>query len=309
MKIAKYLNHFGVDKMLKAVLGDSLEIFRDDNLLWTAEQVGVKYTLSDVRDDDWDLFIYDDHYSVVKFQNSGCKAKHYIWYCHGTFTEWKEPQEVFNARLGEVSVIYTDDFKRSLTETWREFAISDTITLPIALGPEYYLPLKPKSGRIALVGNSYAEVCSHYPRWDNFAKPSIEWLVSNHSDILDVYGYNDSDLGVKMFGEHRRGPGKISELGSLSASIQLSATASIGFVLAESFAAGIPVISTAKYQLPNDGWKCVYTLDQLKKELQMVLNDSDYADELGKAGRTMYQTNFSLDSYRDKLVPWLEKQY
>jgi hypothetical protein len=296
MKVAKYLNHFGVDKMLKSVLGDRLEIFRDDDLPWTAEQAGVKYTLGAVRDDDWDLFIYDDHYSVVKFQNSGCKAKHYIWYCHGTFTEWKKPQEVFNERLGEVSVIYTDDFKRSLTETWREFAISDTITLPIALGPEAYLPLKP-------------EVCSHYPRWDNFAKPSIEWLVSNHSDILDVYGYNDSDLAVDLFGATRRGPGKISELGSLSASIQLSATASIGFVLAESFAAGIPVISTAKYQLPNDGWKCIYTLDQLKKEVQLVLNDADYAAELGKAGRKMYRTNFSLDSYRDKLVPWLEKQY
>ena len=36
--------------------------------------------------------------------------------------------------MPEVSVIYTDDFKRSLTETWREFRIKDTITLPIALG-------------------------------------------------------------------------------------------------------------------------------------------------------------------------------
>lgn len=308
MKIAKYLNHFSVDRMLKSVLGDCLEIFRDDTLEWSQEQIGVEYTLGPIRDEEWDLFIYDDFYTVLSFAESGCKAKKYIWYCHGTFTKWKQAQEIFNNTLGEVSVIYTDDFKRSLTENWREFDIRDTITLPIALSSDSYSMMKPKEGRIALIGNSYVEVCSNYPRWNTVAKPSIEWLISEHSDILDVYGYNDTNLGSK-FENNKRGVEKISRLGSLSASIQLSATASIGFVLAESFAAGIPVISTAKYQLPNYGWKCIYTLDQLKRELQYIINDPEYAYELGKAGQDMYRKNFSLDAYRAKLLPWLRAQY
>lgn len=313
MKIAKYLNHFGVDKMLKAALGGHLEIFRKNPDEWADEQVGVTFTKSDVRDEDWDIFIFDDHYTILRFLQSGAKARHYVWYCHGTFTEWAEPRNVFNEQLSKlkVSIIYTDDFKRSLTDTWREFLIQDSITQPIALSDASYSTCLEKTGRISLIGNNYARVCHNYPRYETFAKPCMDWLMAAYSDTLDVYGYNDTQLEVDVFGEFgvfRRGPAKISEKSSLSASIQLSATASIGFVLAESFTAGIPVVATPKYQLPSEGWKCVQTVEQLQQEVERLAADPLYAYQLGLAGQQMYRERFSFDSYREKLTIWLERQ-
>jgi len=316
LKIAKYLNHFGVDRMLKAALGDNLQIFRREKERldsngeeWFRNEIGVDFTEGDVQGDDWDLFIFDDHYTVLRFETSGAKARRYVWYCHGTFTEWKEPQEVFNAKLKDVSVIYTDQFKRSLTETWRDFTVHDATVLPIALtsGAHFSKPMS-KNGRVALIGNDYAGVCKNYPRWESFAKPAIKHLVKTYPDNLDVFGYNDEPLNVEMFGDLRRGTTKIRGHTDLSGSVHLSATASIGFVLAECFAAGIPVVATPKYQLPDYGWRCVYSVEQVDREVAKLIADPDYAYKLGLEGHNMYSRSFPFQAYKERLVAWLERQ-
>lgn len=310
MKIAKYVNHFGVDKMLKTALGDSLELFKiddecsSDHLFTT----GVEHTPSEVRDEDWDIFIIDDHYTMIRFAKSGCRAKRYVWYCHGTFTEWREPQQFFNRCFNDISVIYTDDFKRALTETWREFTVRDTLTLPIALANDDFTEPVAKAGRIGLIGNSYAEVCSNYPRNQTFVVPAYQWLLEEHREKIDVYGYNDQALSAVVFGTLRRGSAKINTLGTLSASVHLSATASIGFVLAECFAAGIPVVATPKFQLPREGWRCVYSVEQLQREVNKLVADPEYAHQLGTEGQEMYKRHFGFRHYKRTLIEWLEKQ-
>lgn len=301
--------------MLKAALGDSLQIFRkpearfDNNgNEWFRPEIGVDFVDADVSG-EWDVFIFDDHYTVLRFEESGAKAHQYVWYCHGTFTEWAQPRDFFNQHFKDVSVIYTDDFKRSLTETWREFTIRDTLTLPISLTPgaHFTKPVQ-KTGRIAMIGNSYAEVCKNYPRWESFAKPSIELLKAKYPTILDVYGYNDGAFDAEVLGDFRRGSTKIRGQADLSAGILLSATASIGFVLAECFAAGIPVVATPKYQLPDYGWCCVYSVEQLDRAVARLVADPDYAYKLGLEGHNMYRERFPFEAYTEKLTKWLERQ-
>ena len=302
--------------MLKAALGDSLQIFRRaeerfdvNGEEWFRPDIGVSFIDGDIHDDDWDFFIFDDHYTVLRFEASGAKARNYVWYCHGTFTEWKQPQEVFNTKFKDVCVIYTDQFKRSLSETWRDFTISDAIVLPIALAPGmYYSKPMMKNGRVALIGNNYAGVCKNYPRWESFAKPAIKHLIETYSEQLDVFGYNNEPLNIELFGDLRRGTTKIRGQADLSGSIHLSATASIGFVLAECFAAGIPVIATPKYQLPDYGWRCVYSVEHVDREVAKLIADPDYAYKLGLEGHKMYCENFPFEAYKERLISWLAKQ-
>lgn len=321
MKIAKYFNHGSVDYLLKSVLGDNLEVFRPVDHARDWINLNIDFTRGEVRDEDWDLFIYDDIYTILRFKESGCRARNYVWYCHGTFTEWKQAQDIFNEELKNVSVIYTDDFKRSLTESWRTFSIRDTITLPIALGDEHYSTPTSKNGRVAIIGNDYVEVCSNYPRYETFAKPCLDWLLKAQRSKLDVYGVNKKELGSTVFGELDRGSTHIKQLSEHSASVHLSATASIGFVLAECFAAGIPVVATPKYQLSDPAvinspktklktkpWICVYTTDQFKKAVNALLRDPELAMAIGLAGQSMFKQKFSLEAYRQALIPWLENQ-
>lgn len=313
MRIAKYVNHLGVDTMLKTVLGDDLTLFRwQDPTPWiTEEQLRFSYVEGDIVGTDWDIFIFDDMMTVHHFKNSGASARKYVWYCHGSFTKWAVAQEFFNKYLNEfkISAIFTDDHKRALVDEWRTFDIWESITIPIALDDYYYVPVPhKKNGRIAIIGNDYNKVCSNYPRYDSFAKPAIEYVLEHYSDRVDVFGHNGSEQNA-IFGDKRLGSARIKELGEYSASLHLSGVASIGFVLLECFAAGIPVLSTPKYQLPSDGsWIPLVNLDHLRQELDHLVGSPGLDTELGQAGQSMVKKYFDTANYQHKIRAWLAAQ-
>jgi len=312
MRIAKYLNHLGVDTMLKTVLGDELTVFRwQDPTPWIGpENIRFQYTDGDITGSDWDIFIFDDMMTVHHFKNSGARARKYVWYCHGSFTRWEVAQEFFNKYFDDfqVAAIFTDDHKRTLVDEWRTFSIWNSITLPIALDDHYFRPVyTDRNGRIAIVGNDYNKVCANYPRYESFARPAIEYVMEKFSDRVDVFGHNANERN-EIFGDRRLGSARIGDLGNYSVSLHLSGVASIGFVLMECFAAGIPVLATAKYQLPRDGsWIPLINLDHLAAELDRLLNDPATCAELGRRGQTMIREHFSMDQYRGQLIPWLQQ--
>lgn len=313
MRIAKYLNHLGVDTMLKTVLGDDLTIFRwQDPTPWIQpDNIRFRYVDGDVTGQDWDIFMFDDMMTVHYFKLSGARARCYVWYCHGSFTRWPVAQEFFNKYFNDfqISAIFTDDHKRTLVDEWRTFDIWDSITLPIALDPGYFSELcQEKNGRIAIIGNDYNKVCANYPRYDTFARPAIEHVLDRYQDLVDVYGHNSAERN-DIFGDRRLGSAKIRDLGEYSMSLHLSGVASVGFVLLECFAAGIPVMATPKYQLPRDGsWIPLVNLDQMSVEIDRLLGDPGLCLDLGQRGQQMVERCFTIDRYRDQIVPWLESR-
>jgi hypothetical protein len=310
MRIAKYLNHLGVDSMLKTALGDDLTVFRfNDSTGWiTRDQISFDYVDGNLADQDWDLFIFDDIYTVTNYFEQPVRAKHHVWYCHGTYDTWHNAQTVFNMRFENVplSAIFTDEYKHVMVDQWRKFPLQKTLTLPIALSDDKFCTVPEKNGRVCTIGNDYNRICSIYPRYETFAKPGIEQLIQRYANCYDAYGWN-GEVDGNIFGDFRRGSANIAQLGAWSASIHLSGVASIGFVLAECFAAGIPVISTPKYQLPCDGsWICAETVDQMILAVDELLSNPARARDLGCAGQDMFKRNFGIDQYGQRLRSWLK---
>jgi len=311
MKIAKYLNHMGVDSMLKAALGEDLTVFRfNDSTGWiTRDQVDFDYVDGDIANQHWDAFIFDDIITVRDYLASGVRAKKHIWYCHGTFHTWEQAQKVFNLHFPalDVSVIFTDEYKRTMVDQWRTFPIHSSIVLPIALADHRYTTVQEKNSRCFTVGNDYNRICQLYPRYETFARPAIETLITRYADSYDAFGWNGGADG-EIFGNFRRSSVPIHTLAPWSASIHLSGVASVGFVLAECFATGIPVLSTSKYQLPRDSsWIEIQTVDQMICTVDELLTNPVRAQELGRAGQQMFRQNFSIENYRQHLIEWLSQ--
>lgn len=309
MKIAKYLNHLGVDSMLKHALGDDLTIFRfNDSTGWISrEQMDFQYVDGDITQDLWDVFIFDDIITVRDYLASNVRARKHVWYCHGTFSSWEQAQKVFNLHFDKlgVSVIFTDSYKQTLVDQWRTFPMEDHLILPIALPHGRYVDPVEKNSRCCTIGNDYNRVCQLYPRYESFAKPAIEILTTHYADRYDAFGWNGKEDG-EIFGHFRRSSVPINSLTPWSASIHLSGVASIGFALAECFASAIPVLATPKYQLPrNDTWIEIQTVDQMMTALDQLLSNPVHAKDLGMAGQEMLRKNFAIDGYRDRLRDWL----
>jgi len=309
MKIAKYLNHLGVDSMLKAALGEDLTVFRfNDSTGWiTRDQVDFDYVDGNIVDTDWDIFVFDDVITVTDYLTQPVRARHHVWYCHGTFSTWWQAQKVFNLRFSDldVSVIFTDEYKRTMVDQWRTFPVRSSLVLPIALADHRYTTAQEKNSRCFTVGNDYNRICQLYPRYETFARPALETLMSRYSDSYDAFGWNGEADG-EIFGDFRRSSVPIHTLAPWSASIHLSGVASIGFALAECFASAIPVLSTSKYQLPQDGsWIEIQTVDQMICAVDELLTNPGRALELGKSGQLMFRQNFGIENYRQHLIEWL----
>ena len=309
MKIAKYLNHLGVDSMLKTALGDDLTVFRfNDSTGWiTRDQVDFNYVDGDIANTDWDIFIFDDIITVRDYLASGVRARHHVWYCHGTFSAWEQAQQVFNLHFAklDVAVIFTDSYKQVLVDQWRTFPMADYMILPIALADHRYTAVQEKNSRCFTVGNDLNRICQIYPRYESFARPAIETLITRYSDCYDAFGHNGGEDGA-ILGKHRRGSVSIGTLAPWSASVHVSGVASIGFALAECFAAGIPVLATPKYQLPRDGsWIEIQTVEEMTRALDDLLSHPARSRELGATGQEMLRRCFGIENYRNQLRDWL----
>ena len=309
MKIAKYLNHMGVDSMLKTALGDELTVFRfNDSTGWiTRDQVDFDYVDGNIANTDWDLFVFDDIITVRDYLASGVRARRHVWYCHGTFNTWEQAQKVFNLHFNDLdmAVIFTDSYKQAMVDQWRTFPISQSLVLPIALAPHRYTSVQDKNSRCFTVGNDLNRICQIYPRYESFARPAIETLITRYSDSYDAFGHNGGEDGA-ILGDHRRGSVPISTLTPWSASVHVSGVASIGFALAECFASGIPVLATPKYQLPRDGsWIEIQTVEEMIRALDDLLSHPARALELGLAGQDMLRRYFSIEDYSQRLRSWL----
>ena len=310
MKIAKYLNHLGVDSMLKVALGQDLTVFRfNDSTGWiTRDQVDFDYVDGNIADQDWDAFIFDDIDTVRNYLAQPVRAQKHIWYCHGTFSAWEGAQQYFNKHFTNisVSVIFTDEYKRTMVDQWRNFPIVHTTVQPIALGNHRYTESQEKNSRCFTVGNNYNRVCQLYPRYETLSRPGIIELMRRYPTQFDAFGWNGLEDG-EIFGEFRRSSVSISTLTPWSASIHLSGVASIGFALAECFAAAIPVLATPKYQLPGNGtWVEIQTVEQMIEAVEQLLTNPARARDLGRAGQEMFKKHFGIDQYGEKLKTWLE---
>jgi hypothetical protein len=309
MKIVKYLNHMGVDSMLKSALGDDLTVFRfNDSTGWiTRDQMDFDYVDGNIVDQDWDVFIFDDMNTIRDYLAQPVRAQHHVWYCHGTFSAWPGAQQYFNKHFTDipVSVIFTDEYKRTMVDQWREFPVVHVTVCPVALNNHKYTASVEKNSRCFTVGNNYNGVCRVYPRYQTVARPGILELMKRYPTQFDAFGWNGLEDG-EIFGDFRRSSAPIPSLAPWSASIHLSGVASIGVALAECFAAAIPVLATPKYQLPHDGsWIEIQTVDQMISAVDDLLSNPARALELGKAGQQMFRQNFSIENYRQHLIEWL----
>jgi hypothetical protein len=204
-----------------------------------------------------------------------------------------------------VSVIFTDEYKRTMVDQWRQFPIVHTTVQPIALGDRRYTESQEKNSRCFTVGNNYNRVCQLYPRYKTLARPGMLELMRRYPAQFDAFGWNGLEDG-EIFGDFRRSSVPIHTLAPWSASIHLSGVASIGFALAECFAAAIPVLTTPKYQLPYNGtWIEIQTVDQMICAVDELLTHPVRARELGQAGQEMFKKYFGIDQYREKLKTWL----
>lgn len=310
MRIAKYLNHLGVDGLLKGALGDELTIFRfNDSTGWIGrDQIDFDYEDGDIRDQDWDIFVFDDPGTVAQYLSQPTRARAHVWYCHGTFHAWTDAQKFFNREFADlpVSVIFTDEYKRTMVDQWREFPVVSTLIQPIALPDHKFQSSPVKNGRYCVVGNDYHRICQIYPRYTILAEPAIGSLMAYRPDRFDVFGWNGGSDG-EIFGDLRRGSVAIKDLAAWSASVHLSGVASIGFVLAECFAAAIPVVATAKYQLPDDGsWIKIDTVEEMIDAVDGLVRNPDLARSVGLAGQQMFRDRFGINAYQASLRDWLQ---
>lgn len=314
MKIAKLMSHMGVDSMLHSALGDKLTIFRYNDPTGWAEDDDLPFPVVRGNIDpniDWDIVIVDDmvtHQHI--FSGPQLSVKQYVWYCHGTYDTWEGFQLYANTHFNDYAVIFTDYYKQSIVLNWAKFRIVDSITQNIFLPDQCFVPVSTtRNNKIFTVGNQFIPVCQIYYGFDHIVRPVLDTLQQLGPETYSHYGWPPAQCNY-IQPEYFKGHVRLSELKDCNASIHPSGVRSVGFALLECLAAGIPVITTEKFDIPrsehNNSIIMSFSSEDMLREANELLQDPEKATEMGKRGQEMAHRIFNKEKWVDNVVPWLE---
>lgn len=313
MKIAKLLSHIGVDSMLYDALRENITLFRDGSDIYgwiPDEELPFPVTRGPLADEEWDIVIVDDiitHQKIISYPH---KAKKYVWYCHGTYDIWLGFQQYANEHFNNYAVIFTDYYKYSVVLTWARFLFSSAIIQHIYL-PDYNFvsPNHEKNNQVMTVCNDFENVCKIYHGYDNIVKPTIQYLEQTFGERYSHYGFCEFNEPL-VHAPHVKGNVKIKTCNNYNVSVHPSGVRSVGFALLECLAAGIPVVTTHKVDIPlSEHEKSIllcFTPDDFQKHVANCVQDAHYSYELGLAGQRMARDIFSREKWISNVVPWLE---
>lgn len=320
MKICKFACHRGVDKMLKAALGDRLYIYQhsDDPYRWI-NMSDLKVIQSDVPEDiEWDAIIIDDMSTWQFFQDHEISTRNRIWYVHGTYERWQQFQDFANQYLRGYHLIFTDFARRASVLSWYENQIESTLILPIHLTNDYYVQLNyNRNEKCCIVGNRLLHNCCLYPNYERIGLTIEQLYKSLGSDRLQIYGWNDrridqiTDWAV-LPSECLRGPvDSIKSLRNYSVSYHPSFVPTLSFVQLEVMAAGVAVVTTPKWDFgPITTNPPPYIISESPTDtieaITKLVDDPEWAYNVGAEGQKYLRTHFPFDFYKETLSSHLE---
>lgn len=307
MKILKTVCHLGVDKMLKAALGDQLSIVRfrkadgtpNDTCWLTDEQ--LPFPLANLEE-EYDIKIIDDQDSWRALHK--VKSRHTIWYVHGTYHTWAAFQTHWNKDMGGVHILFPDEERERFVGKWYKHKPITKFHLPIHLTDEHFVDAAPKrNGLSYTIGNGLLKTCRIY---GNDSK--VDQLFRAMSGLkTHLYGFNTEvptgyDRGLV------KGPASPirAVVRDYSVSIHPSHVSTVGFALLEGMAAGVAAVCTPKPTL--GGCPGFFATDpaSMISYAKTLMENENKALELGNQTQEWVKNNLNIEKYREKISEWLE---
>jgi glycosyltransferase involved in cell wall biosynthesis len=247
--------------MLSGALGDNLTILRhNDPTGWiTDDDINIPTLTRDyeaIKGKEWDVVIYDDTRTWHILESLNLKAKHKVWYVHGTYHTWKQFQDFANEQLTDYHFLFTDTSRQEYWSRWFKNEPLSTLILPIHLQDYYYTDIPNKrNGKVCAVGSNLLRTSKLYPN-PELTSLTMKEMLKFGSDTFHIYGYNEADRQddyVTIPDEFYKGNAyPIREkLKDYSCAIFTSNVETLGFALLETMAAGVPVICTPKVDFNN----------------------------------------------------------
>ena len=309
MRILKAVCHLGVDQMLKAALGDQLTIWRcrtpegkpKDLTFWVPSLPFD--TVDSVENDGWDVVIYDDIPTRESLRN--IKARAAIWYVHGTYHTWRGFQIYANEHLQNVHVLFPDLSRRRHVMSWYQHQPLSELILPVHLSSQYFTPVpQHRNGRCFVMGNELKKTIALYGGLSlaQVVLCGLQWYP------FDFFGYGLEDLVPQEFYRGVAYPIRDTVVNH-SVSVNPSLVETLGFVLLECMASGVPIITTPKINLPEElsgrSYVIARTPAQFLEWSEKLVRDEALSITMGNAGQKFLREVFPFASYQGQLKEWL----
>lgn len=320
MKILKFMCHRGVDNMLKEALGDKLHLYyaADDGMKWC--DTTFKHKINEGGPTGyWDCVIMDDirttNAVIAAIKNGDIKVGQFIVYVHGTYSKWVGFQQWANKNWKNCHFIFTDVCRKAAICEWYKEEPLTNLILPIHLPDSYYeTPIATvRKDRVCLVGNRLLDTAKIYN--SRLTTHILMLMFGKLEDKMDIYGWNDHAVnreigGMKLPDNLFHGPVVLSTLGGYKVAANVSAVNTMGFVLLEQIAAGIPSVMTPKIDFINKD--CPFTMTDdpavfVEAVSHQLLEHDLMAVERGQQGRDFLRKWFPFENYKKKITEWLEE--
>lgn len=310
MRIVKSICHLGVDKMLKAALGDRLTIarFRDkdgeatDNTKWIADD-GMPFDFTYDVDDEYDIKIIDDMKSFEMLKN--IKARNTIWYIHGTYHKWPAFQQFWNANVSNVHVLFPDTDRKKYVEKWWKCRSLSEIFLPIHLTDDFFTELpESRNGKAFTIGNNLYQTTAIYGNQNVSDQVFTDMSLSE----TDLYGFNP--VPPPMYDKRliKGSAHPIKEVvKNYSVSIHPSFVGTFGFALLECMAAGVPVVCPQKVSEYRELCALANTPQDFKRWAKRYIKNEQLSLEVGAKNQSILRKHYNISKYSEKLLEWISK--
>lgn len=308
MKIVKSICHLGVDKMLKAALGDDLTIVRfrnkdghaNDINHWMGDEA-LPFEVSYYLQPEYDIKIIDDLDSLRVMKD--VKAKHTIWYVHGTYHLWNDFHHIWNEQMGGVHVLFPDTERKKYVSKWYKHKPVSEIFLPIHLTDDYFTEMPKERNSLAYtIGNSLYKNCNIYGNMN-----IVDQVFHDLSAVgAHLYGFND--IAPPSY-DKRLVMGAATPIKDIvknySVSVHPSFVGTFSFALLESLAAGVPAICTNKVSPYRKLCNIVDRPECFKRQVNRYMKDGARSLEEGARNQEIMRSEYSINSYREKLLEWI----
>lgn len=272
------------------------------DVTWWMKNEDLPVPITDDTSGEWDAVIVDDMNNWKIIRDAGIRYRHMIWYIHGTYHKWPGFQDAANLHLKNVHILYPDTERQRYIRGWYKNKPLSEATIPIHLQDHYYVPVsKSRNGKCYAMGNEIMATSRIY---------------GPQEEVEDIFARVKPDL----FGFNAKPPANVNFRGSASpirehvreysACIAPSRVGTLGFVWLETMAAGVPLITTPKVDLPEDLSGKAYVIVRSPEEFDhwatRLKEDQGLSLEMGHNGQQFLAQYYPFRSYRTRLNTWLE---
>lgn len=260
--------------------------------------------------DGWDIVIVDDIPTFEQLKH--IRPRHKVWYIHGTYHTWKEFQKFANREFTRMHVLFPDVSRKSHILSWYKNPILSELILPIHPTQQIFSDkegareaVTKRNGRVYAMGNNFVPAASLY----SDKTVILDVLQKLQKLPFDMYGFNNPPPVPEPF--FKGSAANIKETAKhYSASVHPSRVETMSFVLLESLAAGVPVITTPKCDLPLDLSGESYFIetdnDSMIKRAESLIQDEALSLEIGRGGQQFLRERLPFSNYRERLTRWIE---